>query len=90
MGGCLVAALKKKINPMRVLIEKNEGIRWLEKVRQSMELLGGGQLQLERSDARNDTWRRKAWLGYYYTRLSRLRPSGRSQGYLCSVARSTF
>jgi len=34
------AALKKKINPTRVPIEKKESIRWLENVRQSTEFLG--------------------------------------------------
>jgi hypothetical protein len=34
------AALKKKVNPTRVPIEKKESIRWLENVRQSAELLG--------------------------------------------------
>jgi hypothetical protein len=34
------AALKKKINPTRVPIEKKESIRWLENLRQSTELLG--------------------------------------------------
>ena len=34
------AALKKKINPTRVPIEKKESIRWLENVRQSTELFG--------------------------------------------------
>ena len=33
------AALKRKINPTRVPIEKKESIRWLENVRQSTELL---------------------------------------------------
>src|SRR5258708_37865538 len=33
------AALKKKINPTRVPIEKKESIRWLDNVRQSTELL---------------------------------------------------
>jgi hypothetical protein len=33
------AALKKKINPTRVPIEKKESIRWLENVKQSTELL---------------------------------------------------
>jgi hypothetical protein len=33
------AALKKKINPTRVPIEKKESIRWLENVQQSTELL---------------------------------------------------
>ncbi len=35
-----IAALKKKINPTRVPIEKKESIRWLENVHQSTELLG--------------------------------------------------
>jgi hypothetical protein len=34
------AALKKKINPTRVPIEKKESIRWVENVQQSTELLG--------------------------------------------------
>ncbi|HYM61719.1 MAG TPA: IS4 family transposase [Thermoanaerobaculia bacterium] len=34
------AALKKKINPTRVPIEKKESIRWLENVEQSTALLG--------------------------------------------------
>jgi len=34
------AALKKKINPTRVAIDKKESVRWLENVRQSTELLG--------------------------------------------------
>ncbi|MGY3108144.1 MULTISPECIES: hypothetical protein [unclassified Bradyrhizobium] len=35
-----IAALKKKINPTRVPIEKKESIRWLDNVCQSTELLG--------------------------------------------------
>lgn len=34
------AALKKKVNPTRVPIEKKESIRWLENLQQSTELLG--------------------------------------------------
>jgi Transposase DNA-binding len=34
------AALKKKINPTRVPIEKKESVRWLENLRQSIDLLG--------------------------------------------------
>ena len=33
-------ALKRRINPTRVPIEKKESIRWLENLRQSTELLG--------------------------------------------------
>jgi len=35
------AALKKKVNPTRVPIEKKESIRWLDNLTQSTELLGG-------------------------------------------------
>lgn len=35
-----VTALKRKINPTRIPIEKKESVRWLENVRQSTELLG--------------------------------------------------
>jgi hypothetical protein len=34
------AALKKKINPTRVPIEKKESVRWLDNLKQSTELLG--------------------------------------------------
>jgi hypothetical protein len=33
------AALKKKINPTRVPIKKKESVRWLDKLRQSIERL---------------------------------------------------
>src|SRR3546814_10715993 len=33
------AALKKKVNPTRIPIEKKESIRWLENLKQSTELL---------------------------------------------------
>jgi hypothetical protein len=36
--GC--AALKRKINPTRVPIEKKESVRWLENLKQATELLG--------------------------------------------------
>jgi Transposase DNA-binding len=34
------AALKRKINPTRVPIEKKESVRWLDNLRQSIDLLG--------------------------------------------------
>jgi hypothetical protein len=34
------AALKRKVNPTRVPIEKKESVRWLENLKQSTELLG--------------------------------------------------
>jgi hypothetical protein len=34
------AALKRKVNPTRVPIEKKESVRWLENLKQSAELLG--------------------------------------------------
>jgi hypothetical protein len=33
------AALKKKINPTRIPIEKKESVRWLENLKQSTQLL---------------------------------------------------
>ena len=35
-----MAALKRKVNPTRVPIEKKESIRWLENLERSTELLG--------------------------------------------------
>jgi hypothetical protein len=37
------AALKKKINPTRVPIEKKESVRWLESLRQSTEFLAASR-----------------------------------------------
>src|SRR5260370_20485871 len=34
------AALKKKINPTRIPIEKKESVRWLDNLKQSTDLLG--------------------------------------------------
>ncbi|MGY4622984.1 hypothetical protein ACVWY3_000740 [Bradyrhizobium sp. USDA 4486] len=34
------AALKKKINPTRIPIEKKESVRWLENLKQSTQLFG--------------------------------------------------
>jgi hypothetical protein len=34
------AQLKKKINPTRVSIEKKESVRWLDNLKQSIDLLG--------------------------------------------------
>jgi Transposase DNA-binding len=50
------AALKKKINPTRVPIEKKESIRWLESVQQSTELLGEPERCVHVADREGDIY----------------------------------
>ena len=50
------AALKKKINPTRVPIEKKESIRWLDNVRQSTELLDDPERCIHISDRESDIY----------------------------------
>jgi len=50
------AALKKKINPTRVPIEKKESIRWLDNVRQSTELLGDPERCVHVGDRESDIY----------------------------------
>jgi hypothetical protein len=50
------AALKKKINPTRVPIEKKESIRWLENVQQSTELLGDPARCIHIGDRESDIY----------------------------------
>jgi hypothetical protein len=50
------AALKKKINPTRVPIEKKESIRWLDNVRQSTELLGDPERCVHIGDRESDIY----------------------------------
>ncbi len=50
------AALKKKINPTRVPIEKKESIRWLENVQQSTALLGDPGRCVHISDREGDIY----------------------------------
>ncbi|WP_354130043.1 IS4 family transposase [Bradyrhizobium sp. RT3b] len=50
------AALKKKINPTRVPIEKKESIRWLDNVRQSTELLGDSGRCAQVGDRESDIY----------------------------------
>jgi hypothetical protein len=50
------AALKKKINPTRVPIEKKESIRWLDNVRQSTELLGDPERCIHIGDRESDIY----------------------------------
>ena len=50
------AALKKKINPTRVPIEKKESIRWLENVQQSTELLGDAGRCVHIGDRESDIY----------------------------------
>ena len=50
------AALKRKINPTRVPIEKKESIRWLENLRQSTELLGEPRRCVHVGDRESDIY----------------------------------
>src|SRR5215469_15133117 len=50
------AALKKKINPTRVPIDKKESVRWLENVRQSTELLGDAGRCVHIGDRESDIY----------------------------------
>jgi len=50
------AKLKKKINPTRVPIEKKESIRWLENLRQSIELLGSPERCVHVADRESDIY----------------------------------
>jgi hypothetical protein len=49
-------ALKKRINPTRVPIEKKESIRWLENLAQSTELLGAPQRCVHIGDRESDIY----------------------------------
>lgn len=48
------AALKRKINPTRVLIEKKDSIRWLDNVRQFTDLLGDPERCIQVGDRESD------------------------------------
>ena len=50
------AALKKKINPTRVPIEKKESIRWLENLKQSTELLNDPRRCVHIGDRESDIY----------------------------------
>ncbi len=50
------AALKKKINPTRVPIEKKESIRWLENLKQSTELLDDPERCVHIGDRESDIY----------------------------------
>jgi hypothetical protein len=50
------AALKKKINPTRVPIEKKESIRWLENLKQSTRLLGDPSRSVHIGDRESDIY----------------------------------
>jgi Transposase DNA-binding len=50
------AALKKKINPTRVPIDKKESVRWLENMKQSTELLGDPGRCLHIGDRESDIY----------------------------------
>jgi hypothetical protein len=48
------AALKKKINPTRVPIEKKESVRWLDNLCQSIDLLGNPARCIHVGDRESD------------------------------------
>src|SRR6476661_3872863 len=50
------AALKRKVNPTRVPIEKKESIRWLENLRQSVEHLGQPRRCVHVGDRESDIY----------------------------------
>jgi Transposase DNA-binding len=50
------AQLKKSINPTRVPIEKKESVRWLENLRQSIELLGSPERCVHVGDRESDIY----------------------------------
>jgi hypothetical protein len=50
------AQLKRKINPTRVPIEKKESVRWLENLRQSIELLGHPERCIHVGDRESDIY----------------------------------
>jgi hypothetical protein len=50
------AALKKKVNPTRVPIEKKESIRWLDNLAQSTELLGDAGRCVHIGDRESDIY----------------------------------
>jgi len=50
------AQLKKKINPTRVPIEKKESIRWLDNLRQSVNLLGSPERCVHVGDRESDIY----------------------------------
>jgi hypothetical protein len=50
------AQLKRKINPTRVPIEKKESVRWLENLRQSVDLLGRPERCVHVGDRESDIY----------------------------------
>ncbi|MGO9235428.1 MAG: IS4 family transposase [Methylocella sp.] len=50
------AALKRKVNPTRVPIEKKESVRWLENLRQSIERLGQPERCIHVGDRESDIY----------------------------------
>jgi hypothetical protein len=50
------AKLKRKINPTRVPIEKKESVRWLDNLRQSIELLGSPERCVHVADRESDIY----------------------------------
>src|SRR6202034_208772 len=50
------AALKRKINPTRVAIEKKESVRWLDNLRQSIERLARPSRCIHVGDRESDIY----------------------------------
>lgn len=50
------AALKRKVNPTRVPIEKKESVRWLENLKRSTELLGAPERCIHIGDRESDIY----------------------------------
>jgi hypothetical protein len=50
------AALKRKVNPTRVPIEKKESLRWLENLKRSTELLGAPERCIHIGDRESDIY----------------------------------
>ena len=76
-------ALKKKINPTRVPIEKKESVRWLQNLTQSTELLSEPARCIHIGDRESDIYElflHGAYSGNAFPRENLCRPSGRKRG----------
>ena len=75
-------ALKKKINPTRVPIEKKESVRWLENLRQSTALLNDPERccptsAIARATSTNCSYLRPAVMGTHFSGAHLRRPPRR-------------
>ena len=51
-----IGQLRRKINPTRVPMEKKESVRWLENLRQSVDLLGRPERCIHVGDRESDIY----------------------------------